>query len=183
MIDPLFARLSSVALGALLVAAAWHKFSMGARLEAVVAGYRLLPGALVPVAGRIVPLVEMGLGLALLSGLGGSAAALAAATLFGLYGFAIAINILRGRVHIDCGCGLGAASGSGQPLSWYLVLRNALLAALALLLLAPAAPRSLGPADWAILVAAALALGLLYLSVHQLSANRAAIRVWRQPRV
>lgn len=182
MIDPLFPRVSAAALGALLIVAAWHKFALGARLQAVVADYRVLPPFLAPVTARIVPIAEVALGLLLLSGAGSSAAALATAALFGVYGLAIAANLLRGRAHIDCGCGLGAASGSLHPLSWWLVLRNAALAALALLPLVETAPRALGLTDGFTLVAALLALGLLYLAAQQLLINGTAIRTWRQLR-
>jgi uncharacterized membrane protein YphA (DoxX/SURF4 family) len=182
MIDPLFPRVSSAALGALLIAAAWHKFTLGTRLRSVVADYRVLPAILAPAAARIVPIAELTLGLVLLSGLGSPAAAPAAAALFGIYGLAISFNLLRGRAHIDCGCGLGAVSGSLRPLSWWLVLRNAALAGLALLPLAETTPRALGLTDGFTLIAALLALGLLYLAAQQLTVNGAAIRGWRQPR-
>jgi hypothetical protein len=102
--------------------------------------------------------------------------------MFLIYGLAIAINLLRGRLHISCGCGLGNSSGENQPLSWMLVLRNILLMALALLPLLPASGRTLAPFDWFTLISALLASALLYFGGSQLLQNQSAIRSWRNPR-
>lgn len=54
-------------------------------------------------------------------------AAVAASLLFSCFAFAVAVNLFRGRYHIDCGCNLGQKSHS---ISWTLVWRNILLAAI-----------------------------------------------------
>jgi hypothetical protein len=97
-----------------------------------------------------------------------------------MYAAAIAINLRRGRAHISCGCGFGGASGGDQPLSWWLVARNLLLGALALLATLPATSRALGAYDWLTLALALAASGLLYAGASQLMRNGASISSWRQ---
>ena len=122
-------------LGLIFVQAGAAKLRHRALLPGVVANYRLLPAALVtPVAGAL-PAVELILGLALLAG-GQRLAVLPAILLMWIFAAAMAINILRGRSHIDCGCG---RSQLRQPLSWLLVGRNLALTAIALPRLLPAA--------------------------------------------
>jgi hypothetical protein len=180
MIDPLVIRLIAVALGVLLLGAAGHKVLPGSGFEAILADYRLLPASLCKVAARLVPGIEALLGLGWLAGFAMPVVAPLTAGLFAVYGVAIAVNLLRGRVHIDCGCGLGGRSPADQGLSWLLVVRNGLLVLAALLPLAAAAPRKLGAVDWATLAAALVTAALLYGAITQLTANGAAIRTWRK---
>lgn len=98
-------------------------------LVGVVGNYRLLPdGLIAPVAG-LLPWAEMALGLALVSAafspLLGRAGALAGGGVLLLFGWAMAVNLRRGRGFIDCGCGHAELR---QPLSWMLVARNLVLA-------------------------------------------------------
>lgn len=129
----------------------------------VVANYRLLPVALIGPVAAVLPVVEIGLGVALLAGL--SLAAVPAALLLLVFAGAMAVNIGRGRTHIDCGCG---ASELRQPLGRALVLRNVVLAALLVpstVLLPPA-----GSAAWAVSLAGGATLYLLTLLVNALAA-------------
>ncbi|GAA0303373.1 hypothetical protein GCM10009087_11490 [Sphingomonas oligophenolica] len=103
-------------------------------LAGIVANYRLLPEPLVAPVARVLPLVELALGLALLAD-GQRAAVLPAALLLLAFAGAMAINIRRGRTHIDCGCG---RSQLRQTVSWPLVWRNLALVALVLPRLLPA---------------------------------------------
>jgi hypothetical protein len=181
MIDPLPVMLVAIALGLLLAGAAWHKARSFAVFSAVLADYRLLPPVLVAPAARLLPLAEAALAIGWLSGRERTFVTVMTAGLFALYGVAMAVNLLRGRVHISCGCGLGGGSGAEQVLSWTLVLRNALLVGLSLLPLLPAAQRPLAALDYATLGAALLTAALLYFGVIQLLNNGAAIRAWRNP--
>ena len=182
MIDPLIIRVLMIALGLMLVGAAWHKLSSVQKFAAIVADYRLLPPFAVPLASWLIPATEILLGLALLAGVATALVAPLTALMFLVYGLAIAVNLLRGRLHISCGCGLGNSSGENQPLSWVLVIRNILLMVLALLPLLPATGRALAPLDWFTLVAALSASCLLYFGGSQLLQNQSAIRSWRNPR-
>lgn len=111
----------------LFLQAAWHKFSDYGRFLGLLADYRLLPELLLEPAARLLLLSEALCALLLVWPVSRPAGAVLAASLLLLYALAIAINLLRGRVQVECGCG-----GAGQPLSWWLVLRNALLLLIAL---------------------------------------------------
>ncbi len=181
MIDPLIIRTVSVALGLLLIGAAWHKLAAAGAFAAVVEDYRLIPRALAPSVARTLPALEILLGLGWITGFATAFVAPATAVMFAVYSLAITINLLRGRVYISCGCGLGGA-GENQPLSWVLVLRNLLLIAASLLPLAPVSGRSQGLLDGLVLASALLAAGVLYLAASQLLRNQSAIRAWRSVR-
>ncbi|WDF72039.1 MauE/DoxX family redox-associated membrane protein [Novosphingobium sp. KACC 22771] len=98
-------------------------------LGGVVGNYRLLPDGLVAPVAALLPWGEMAMGLALVSAafspLSGRAGALAGGGVLLLFGWAMAVNLRRGRGFIDCGCGHAELR---QPLSWMLVVRNLVLA-------------------------------------------------------
>lgn len=129
----------------------------------VVANYRLLPGPLVAPFAAALPVAELAIGAGLLAGL--MLPAIPAIALLLAFSVAMAVNIGRGRAHIDCGCG---RSELRQPLSRTLVLRNIALA----LLLVPAtvALPALMTAEWLIALAGGTALYLLTLLVNTLAA-------------
>lgn len=130
----------ALGLGLVLLHAGLSKLPHRELMPGIVANYRLLPDPLVVPVARALPFVEIALAVALLGG-GQRLAVLPAALLMGIFAAAMAINILRGRNHIDCGCG---RSQLRQPLSWLLVGRNLALAAIALPRLLPtAAPTGL----------------------------------------
>jgi hypothetical protein len=100
--------------------------------QGVVANYRLMPQIAVPAFALLLPPVEAAVAAALLFA-PSSWPEESAAILLVLFAAAMAVNIWRGRRHIDCGCFQSALK---QTLSWTLVARNA---GLALLLAVPAA--------------------------------------------
>jgi uncharacterized membrane protein YphA (DoxX/SURF4 family) len=104
--------------------------------EGVVANYRLLPQAAVRPVAYLLPPTEWLLGLAVL--FGAAHAEWAAAGLLGVFAVAIAVNLARGRSHIDCGCFNSALK---QPLRWSLVARNACMILLLAGVAGSAAPR------------------------------------------
>ncbi len=124
--EPLFGLLARLALAALFAAAGIGKLRDRRRFDGIVVDYRLLPPRLALRIAAPLPWVELALAAGLLAGI--RLASLGAAALLGLYGVAMAVNLARGRRLIDCGCG-----GQPQRLSGWLVLRNALLGAVALL--------------------------------------------------
>ncbi len=162
----------------LLGAAAWSKFRDAAAFEAVLADYRLLPEGLVGVVARAVPVVEGMLVVPWLAAAWQADAARLAgvgtALLMLGYGAAMAANLARGRSWIDCGC------GGGEQLSWVLVGRNGVLAALAL---APLAVLNAEGPGWGDLLLSLPMLGAaacLYLATGTLLANAAAMRPWAE---
>ncbi len=177
MIDSALQLLISLLFSFLLLAASLHKFSDRLRFRGILAAYRIMPVALIAVASSAIPLLELILGLSWLSGTEISLVVIATACLLSIYGMAIAINIVRGNVHIDCGCSFASdgKDDSYQQLSWWLVFRNFILVVLALTALTPVNSRELGMLDYSLLGLACVAIVLVYGAFNQLLANRAII--------
>jgi hypothetical protein len=101
-----------------------HEFSDQIR------NYKLLPSNVAVIVGHLLPFFEIVIAINLTLYIIMPWSAMAAASLFLLFGVAIAINILRGRRNISCGCfGLK----ENQHLTWGQVIRNIALACLAVL--------------------------------------------------
>ena len=182
MIDPLLSRAVAAGLALLLLVAAWHKVAARDEFVAALREYRLLPAVLLRPVAALLPAIEFTLAAGWLTGVGGRAVAASTAVLLVVYAAAVAVNLLRGRVHIACGCGLGGTLAGDARLSWWLVVRNAVLAGAASVVALPAAHRGLGTLDWLTLVLATLAAILLYASASQLIRNGAAMASWRTRR-
>ena len=179
MLDPLILKLVSIGFGLLLLLAAVHKLTALQKFRATLAAYELLPGAVLAPVSILVPIIEALLGAAWLLGIQLVLVAFASAVLLASYTSAIAINIIRGRIHIDCGCSMGGTAGRDQQLSWSLVVRNSILIMAALTATLPATERAVGFVDYVTLVAGLLAIVLLYGAANQLLNNAAAIGTWR----
>ena len=150
-----------VCVGLVFVLAAVQKARHWKILPGVIANYRLLPRVTVPAASALLPPVEMIVGILLLSALLMPWAQACAAALLALFAAAMAVNIARGRAHIDCGCG---QSFLKQTLRWTLVARNAGLALLLLPSLSVAAAAM--PSG----IVAGLAFFLLYVVLNTIAA-------------
>jgi hypothetical protein len=179
MLDPLVLKIISIGFGLLFLLAAVHKLTTLPKFRATLTAYEIMPGALIAPASILVPIVEALLGVAWLLNLEPTLVAMTTAALLTSYMSAIAINLLRGRVHIDCGCTMGASAGRDQQLSWGLVARNAILIMAALTATVPTSERAIGLVDYVTLVASLLAIVLLYGAANQLLNNNAAIGTWR----
>ena len=167
MTDPLLVWIARACIAALFAHAAAAKLADRSLFEQHLAAYGV-PHRLLPLLAWLLPVAEAGTALALLTPWYSFGAA-AAAALLGFYGAVMAWHRARGR-RLDCGCG-----GEPLPLSWALVLRNLVLAALALAAAAPMAARALGLADF-LVIAAALVLGtLLHAALHQMLRHRARL--------
>ena len=134
-------------------------------LPGVIANYRLLPRWMSLPAAALLPPLELILAILLLSAQLRPWPGLAAMTLLLVFAGAMAINLKRGRDHIDCGCG---ETFLRQTLNWGLVARNLVLAMLLIPSLLTTAPLAMS----FILSAAAAGLGffLLYLLFNVFSA-------------
>lgn len=155
---PFLGVAASVAVALLFAVAGIDKLRHRDLLPGVIANYRLLPDALVAPAAALLPGVELLVAVGLLLGFAPLAPMVAIALLL-VFAAAMAINIGRGRRHIDCGCG---HVGLRQQLGWSQVARNLVLAT-ALLPALAAGRADLGMADAALGAAAGVALYLLLL--------------------
>lgn len=174
-LDPALGAALRAGLALLLGTAALHKGRDPAAFRAALAAYGVLPAAAVPAGAALVLAAEAAAAVALLAGVLGAggpallaAGPLLAALLLGLYGAAIGWNLTRGRRELDCGC-LGPAAR--QPLSGWLVGRNALLVAAALACLLPLAARTLVWLDAVSVVGATALAVLVWTGAHQALAN------------
>ena len=144
-LDPLLHLVATGWIVVVLARAAVDKLSSYSLYVANVGDYRLLPDRLVPIAAPLLLAAEIVVICCLLPPPTRVTGAIIACTLLGLYALAMAAALRGGRTEIDCGCG-----GDGQPVSWGLVVRNAVLMLAGVALLAPQSPRSLGWADMAV---------------------------------
>lgn len=161
-LDPVLQLTAALVLALVFGGGALSKLTAWAELEGVVANFRVLPRALVPIAARLLPPAELVLAVGILVPATRAAAAWGMGALLVVFAGGIALNIGRGRTDIDCGC---FRSSLRQNLSWWLVLRNGLLVVLAAACLATPDARDLAWADSFIIVMAALTLFIAYLSV------------------
>lgn len=168
-IHPIISLSASLMLAAILLAAASHKLRAPHRFARQIGGYDLLPAGASAMAARAVSMVEMLIAVALLVPMLRGWGAVGAVALLLLYTGAIAINLLRGRRDIDCGC---SGPGLERPLTGALIVRNAVLVALAVLAALPTSGAALHGFGL-FLIAAVVAVGLiLYTAIEGLLANQ-----------
>lgn len=164
--------IARVAIGLMFVTAGLGKLCSRGEFVGVVANYRILPAKFVPIVAHALPIVEIVVGTALITGLATIwAVGIAIALLLG-FALAMGINLARGRTAIDCGCNLG---GSAQYLSHRLVVRNMVMAALALFALITH-PGMVGS-----LLASCMGAGLLMFLLAQLFDNIRALSTQMRP--
>jgi hypothetical protein len=167
MIDPTIRLVLGFFVGCLLLASGAQKLRERGRLLQVVAAYQLIPRRWLLPACWAVTSAEVLFGAAMVLRAGNMAAGAGAALLLAAYAAAIGINIRRGLAAIQCGCSFRSVSG----LSSALVVRNLLLAAMALATLLPVGARHLAGFDVVQSAISAVVLGLIYLSTEALLAN------------
>jgi len=176
--DPVAVGAVVGALALILFAAAWHKLAEHDVFAGALQAYQLLPVALVPVAARVLPVLEAILGIAILVPATRGPALVCTALLMLGYACAMGVNLARGRDQIDCGCG-----GDSHPLSWWLVARNAVLAAAALAVAGPTADRGFEWLDGVTLIMGVLAFYALYLMAEELLRQSSRLRQLRHSHV
>lgn len=161
--DPVAIVLATLFLGLVLTTAAIPKLRNADEFQGVVDNYRLLPTFLVVPFARLLPAIELACAVALLVPPVREIAAWVTAGLFMLFALALAINVGRGRTHIDCGCVRRPASKS--RIGMFHVLRALVLAGVALYIaVVPADMTGLPTESWLIGIGAAALLALLYLT-------------------
>ena len=168
LIDPAISTAFGFSLSALFAASAAHKATGFAEFAGVLRNYRIAPDAMVTPLAFLAIVIEAALALGLLAPSVRAIAAIGSAGLLSAYGLAMAVNIARGRVDIDCGCSFGASS---DRLAWSLVIRNGVLALIAILVASPTAARSLGWTDFAFSALFVATAAAFYLTFEALRAN------------
>ncbi len=161
--DPVTHGVVIGALALVVLDAARHKWSAPAAFLMALAGYRVVPATLLSPVARGVPLLEFALVAGMLIPTTRNPALIGLSALMLTYGAAITWNLIRGRRDIDCGCG-----GTRQPLSWSLVIRNAVLAAAALTASGATIDRPLAWLDAITLVGGVLACYAYYRATDEL---------------
>jgi hypothetical protein len=144
--------------------AAIHAMREWAVFGGIVEQYRIAPRRLAQISARILPPLELAAAAALMLPMTSSAGAALGLCLMALFTAAIIVNLVRGRVSIDCGCG----GASGQKLSTGLVLRNLVVMFGLLLALAAPSRAAVDSATTIGVVSASLALIALYFAANQL---------------
>ena len=177
--DPAIDLTLRCGLALLFLVAASHKLRDPVYFRATLIDYRIVPGGTAGLVALLVTGAELAIAPALLVPALRPAGLAGAASLLALYGLAIAVNLARGRRHIDCGC---AGPALRRPISGALVVRNAVLAAGALLALRPVAARPLVWVDALTVGAALLSASALYAAVDRmLSEAPLRARLWSEP--
>jgi putative oxidoreductase len=119
------AAAARLVLGALFVWASATKIPDMAAFAESIANYRLVPPALVPAAAAALVGVELLAGLALIANVWSRAAATVLAVLLAVFTAGLASALARG-IDLACGC-----FGDATPATWWTVLRDVVLLALA----------------------------------------------------
>ncbi len=167
-LDPVVSAIVRVGLAGLFGLAALHKARDLRAFAATVQDYRIVPERWTPAVPIALIGAEGAIAVALVFPGPGIAAGLAAVLLLSSYTAAIGLNLLRGRRHIDCGC-LGP--GRRQPISAWLMGRNALLIAVALLAALPPSTRAFGWVDAISVCGGVCASVLLFGAASRLAAQ------------
>jgi len=165
MIDPDVGMLISLSGALLFATASWHKWRAHAQFEAVLRSYLLLPAFAVAGVSWVVPAAELALAVGLLLAPTRAASALAGAALLLVYATAIAVNLVRRRIDLDCGC---AMRHERRPIARWMVARNLLLAALLAASALSWSERPLGAVDALTVVGGLAIAALLYGAIDQL---------------
>ncbi len=174
--DPALTWTMAVALAALFAASAAMKLAAIGQFAAALENYRILPPILLAPAVWLIPALEALAAAGLVIPASRADASVLAAVLLGMFTAAIAINLARGRTGIDCGC-FGPALR--QELSGWLIARNAMLSACAVVVLIPPSGRQLTWLDAVTIAGGAAALALMYASFNLAIGNAPKLRALR----
>lgn len=176
--DPLVGQIVALGMTVLWVTAAIHKVTNFVRFRQVLHDYKVLPPFAVAPISVLVTTGELLLAGCWLFRVRLDLVSIATIVLLATYTVALAVNLSRGRVFIDCGCGF-SGSDEGQTIAPALLVRNGLLIMIAAIPLLPVSTRSLQAVDYLVAAAVLVVSLLLFAASSQLIRNRAAIRSWR----
>ncbi len=144
-----FGLVARLVTGGVWVVAGALKLPHPADSVRAVRAYDLLPEAVVPTIGHVLPALEVVIGLLLLAGLLTRPAAVVSALLFVAFIVGISAAWARG-LQIDCGCfgGGGFDENAADKYPWEIARDLGLLALSAWLVLRPASRWALDPLLW-----------------------------------
>jgi uncharacterized membrane protein len=170
-IDPAISWTVSMALALVFGASAVIKFVDFSEFRGALENYRVVPEELSLPASVIVPVGELAGAVGLLVQRFHAAAAMLLIFLVAIFTAAIALNLMRGRLYIDCGC---FGPMLRQPLSNWLLARNGVIILFCALILMPNGARAMNSLDFATITLGATTLVLLYGAANYLLANAPA---------
>ncbi len=173
MLDPviLYSLIGGFAL--LFALSAREKYQDMAAFQLKLENYQVLPAALAPAMATVIFMTEVVATTLLLTPAYFYGLAVSAVLML-VYTFGIAVNLYRGRTHIDCGC-LGSP---GEGISGYHLLRNtSLLVVLAICFLPPAV-RQLIWLDYTTVVLFLGAGAISYATANLMIAHTHQHRLW-----
>ncbi|HUA35532.1 MAG TPA: MauE/DoxX family redox-associated membrane protein [Candidatus Binataceae bacterium] len=168
MIDPVIIWIATLALAAIFTASAIIKFADLDEFRGALENYRIAPEATAPLLMIAIPATELAAAVAIVIPDTRSCGAAIVFALIAVFTAAIAINLWRGRVYIDCGC-FGPALH--QKIGWRLVVRNGVLAILAMVAAMPQFGRALETLDLVTIALGAATSVLVYAAANVLLAN------------
>lgn len=167
--DPLFIYMAVASLAVLLLMGGLDKLRHFDLFEGAVLAYRLVPAALSKPFAVIFVSAEISAAVLLLIPQTRFYGALLAVIVVGVATIGVAVNLLRGHTDVACGCGNLKQQSAG--LSWWLVIRNAVLLGVAVLFFIPQqvfAERHFSWVDGLTFFGSTLAILGLYFAVNQL---------------
>jgi len=171
-LDPVVDGMLRSALSLLFLVAATHKLRAPATFRAQLGDYQIVPPGAAAATAAAVVAAELTTGSALLLASVRSLAAGAALGLLCGYSAAIALNLARGRRDIDCGC---SGPALRQPLSPWLLARNAVLIGVAAAGLAPLRARTLFWVDSVSVLGGVSVLAALYAASNRMLVHGPAL--------
>ena len=161
LIDPAISLTIALSVALLFAAAASHKVRGWQEFQAVLRNYDLVPGRMVPGFAALLIALESGVALLLLFSATRGVGAVMSCALLTLYAVAMAINLARGRVNLDCGC---VGFGRRQPIRPWMVVRNLAIGAVVLVAKGPTTARTLEALDIVSISGAVISVALLYVA-------------------
>jgi len=173
MLTALPAMMATLLFSYLFIAAGYQKLSHIDYFRHVLRSYQVVPGSWTALLARVLPVLELCAGLALLIPAAHDPALMLLTGLLVIYSAAITVNIARGRLDIDCGC---AGPGQEQGISAWLIGRNAVLLSLAVLAHSTPQPETIGAMGWGVGFLGAVLAALIYHASNQLIANHALLK-------
>ncbi len=150
--------------------AAAHAMRNPDHYAAILEDYRIATPGWSRLAARVLPWAQCAAGALLIMPVQRSLGPMLGLLLMALFTAAIAINVRRGRLHIDCGCG----GAEGQRLSSALVARNLILCGMLGFALVAPPPHGINAAFVIGVIGASAFLVILYFAANQMLANSQA---------